>query len=626
MKKSMKKCLILAVVIIAMIAMTFAVSAATTRTAYCSECGKNVNLVQIYYGQPTCQADGYVVYGCGIHRKEITREPNEGSMLNHQYAWEYELAGDHYEYVGRCQRQISATPCNHKEVKLDSEDNPIKYHKVTFINPFVTNATLADCKYTTVVDLGAENPYKTVVLDSQYIEAGKAASHIGSVTRDKDEQFAGYRFLGWASEAKLSSGAVAVADFDEIDAYQANITTSNGEYVNQSLRDNLYGENGKNRIYMDDGFAVPVAGEPTKADYNVYAVFDIDAVKPYSVRFYYDNGLEINDYSINLGHGDTLENSHKGKTPLKGDTEGYRYTFSCWIVKGKNYEVKLTDRIYGDVDLQARYSAIPKTYVLKYFFSDGTPIVLAGKEVYDTITVAPDNEGNKKAPTNGLALINMIPNEENKAVYDKLFNSSTVQYDYRFTGNWIVSGTKVVFDLNNMDFSTVLDSKQTDGYIKLIPETVQNTRLYPVEIFVEYTNDGAAHSTDVYLTIKTTDGVFISGKNFTEKDLLVDKETGTKYFRYETYVPYAREYEVIATSDAYSGKTMTTFYGYGFTTVKVVMERTGRDDCSCLCHSMLKPVWVKILNLLNTLFKIKVVCCDDMYANIGDLLNYTPNN
>lgn len=623
MKKSMKKCLILAVVIIAMIAMTIAVSAATT--SFCSECGKNVNLVQISYGQPTCQADGYVVYGCAIHRKEITRDSNEGSMLNHQYTWGYELAGDHYEYVGRCQRKISATPCNHKEVKLDSENNPIKYHKVTFINPFATNATLADCKYTTVVDLGAENPYKTVVLDSQYIEAGDEASYIGSVIRDKDKQFAGYRFLGWASEAKLNSTAVAAADFDEIDAYKANIT-SNGAYVNQDLRDALYGENGQERIYMDDGFDVPVDGEPTKADYNVYAVFDVKAVDAYTVRFYYDNGLEINDYSIKLGHGDTLENSHKGKIPSKGDTEGYRYTFSHWVVKNTNYEVKLKDNIYGNVDLQARFSAIPKTYLLKYFYSDGTPIVLDGKEVYDTITVAPDNEGKKEPPTNGLALVNMIPNEGNMDVYNKLFKNSTIQYDYLFTGNWIVSGTNVVFDLNNMDFSSVLDREQTDGYIKLIPETVQNTRLYPVEIFIEYINDGAVHSTDVYLTIKTTDGVFIAGKNFTEKDVLVDKETGTKYFRYETYVPYASEYEIIATSDAYSGKMMTTFYGSGFTTVKVVMERTGRDDCSCLCHSILKPIWVKILNLLNTLFKIKVVCCDDMYANIGDLLNYTPNN
>lgn len=625
MKKSIKKYLILAVVIIAMLAMTFAVSAATTRTAFCDECDKDVILTQTAYGQPTCQADGYVVYGCAVHKNKIITETLNGTQLNHNLEWGYEINGNHYEYVGRCQNQISDTKCVYSEVEKNTDNTPVAYHKVTFINPFATNKTLDSCKYAVVVDRSKADAYKSVELATKYIKAGSEASYSGSVIRDKDEQFAGYKFLGWASESKLTSTAVAAANFDEIDAFKANIT-SNGAYVNQSLRDTLYGENGKTRIYMDDGFEVPVKDEATKADYNVYAVFDVTAVDAYSVRFYYENGIEINDYSIKLGHGDTLENSHKNKKPLKADTEGYRYTFSHWVVKNTNYEVKLTDKIYGSVDLQARFAPVPKEYVLKYFFSDGTPIKLNGEEVFDTITVAPDVDGNKKAPTNGLALVNMIPNDDNQDVYNKLFKNSTYQYEYLFTGNWIVSGTNVEFDLDNMDFSSVLDREQTNGYIKLVPKYEQRTRLYPIEVFVEYTNDGASHSTDVSLTIKTTDGVFIAGKNFTEKDIIVDAETGTKYYRYETYVPYASEYEIIATSDAYSGTKIATFYGIGFTTVKVVMERVGRDSCSCLCHSILKPIWVKVLNLLNTLFKIKVVCCDDMYANIGDLLNYTPND
>ncbi len=47
--------------------------------------------------------------------------------------------------------------------------------------------------------------------------------------------------------------------------------------------------------------------------------------------------------------------------------------------------------------------------------------------------------------------------------------------------------------------------------------------------------------------------------------------------------------------------------------------------CNCLCHnSFLRPIWVRVLNLLYSFFGVKYVCCYDMYATIGDLLAYGP--
>ncbi len=45
--------------------------------------------------------------------------------------------------------------------------------------------------------------------------------------------------------------------------------------------------------------------------------------------------------------------------------------------------------------------------------------------------------------------------------------------------------------------------------------------------------------------------------------------------------------------------------------------------CSCICHNtFLRPIWVRILNLIYRFFGKGIVCCYDMEASIGNLLIY----
>jgi hypothetical protein len=329
---------------------------------------------------------------------------------------------------------------------------------------------------------------------------------------------------------------------------------------------------------------------------------------------------------MSVKHGVTLSNN-LDKKPEKADEDGYRFEFSHWVLKGTETVIDLTQPVYASIDLQARFVPIPKEYTLKYFYRDDTEIILNGEALYDDITVAPDpsNNNEKKLPKNGLGLLNLSP-VDNAAVYDKLYSYSDLTNDYFFTGKWIVSGTNTVFDLKNMSFYGILDTQQTGGYIKLVPQYEARTRLYMLVVTVEYFNDySTAHPDDVYLTIES-EGEFITGKtlDFSDKSKMIKREDGTEYYRVEFFVPYRASYDVIATADAYAAKKTTTFYQVGYGSVKLEMVRVGRADCTCLCHSMLKPIWIKVLNLLNTLFRLKVVCCDDMYANIGGDLNYTP--
>ena len=47
-----------------------------------------------------------------------------------------------------------------------------------------------------------------------------------------------------------------------------------------------------------------------------------------------------------------------------------------------------------------------------------------------------------------------------------------------------------------------------------------------------------------------------------------------------------------------------------------------KDRCTCVCHSFLGGVWVTALNVIYYLFKVKYVCCYDMYATHGSKLSY----
>ena len=99
-------------------------------------------------------------------------------------------------------------------------------------------------------------------------------------------------------------------------------------------------------------------------------------------------------------------------------------------------------------------------------------------------------------------------------------------------------------------------------------------------------------------------------------------------------VVYSESYKVSASSTGFSGTASTVFHTFDPDerdddrpgNILLQMQKIVGDPCSCICHTVFKPVWVGILNLLNSLFKLEFVCCDDMFANIGSELNYGPSN
>ncbi len=68
----------------------------------------------------------------------------------------------------------------------------------------------------------------------------------------------------------------------------------------------------------------------------------------------------------------------------------------------------------------------------------------------------------------------------------------------------------------------------------------------------------------------------------------------------------------------------------GYVKEPIIIDLKVTDDytqsvekrCGCLCHSIFSGIWVRVLNVVYSIFNVKLVCCHDMYISIGNLLIY----
>ena len=567
MKSSIKKYLILAMVIVAMVVTTVFVASAApeTITGRCSTHGiVSGQLKRIH--EPTCEDIGYKIYGCNLCDYEFDTvfdvKPAAGHKLTKE---EYILNGDHYELEATC------TKCSDYTVKdLDNDFNPVKYYKVTLINKFATADTLDSYVFAKVA-----TDWKEVKVAEEFFKEGEQFVEIGAV-RDRDVDFGAYKFKGWAMGTE-----------DPVETVTASATLN-------------------------------------MADQTYYAVFEgVESVQ-YTVYFYSDAGYQVYPFGkegLKVNHGDPI--NLDSATCEKADDAAYRYKFSKWVWStNKTVEVKDDTILYGatgsgdELHLTAVFSKIPREYRFTYFYKDGkTPIVVNGSDAEDTITLGTFDNGLKLEAVNAQLF-------DNRSALDfpELHSYVTEKYVYYFTGNWIINdGTGRVIDFKHANFTGLLDTKQNKEGYALIPQYEPETRLYEIPIKIYFEDNGANHPSEITLSFHDAKGEYVTGARLSKPD------EGQSYYTYIASVPYSESYQVVATATSYQGEKVSYYVDVdkNFSEIEIMMEHVGRDDCSCICHSFLKPIWVKILNLMNTLFKKKIVCCDDMYAEIGHLLNYS---
>lgn len=97
-------------------------------------------------------------------------------------------------------------------------------------------------------------------------------------------------------------------------------------------------------------------------------------------------------------------------------------------------------------------------------------------------------------------------------------------------------------------------------------------------------------------------------------------------------LPYQTEYTIQVSHGDYEGaKIKKTNIGEMQSVQGVTIQledpaqynEENKARCTCACHSFIGGLWVVGLNLMYTLFKVKYVCCYDMYATHGSRLAYS---
>ena len=624
MKRSTKRCLILSIVI-AIVAMTMVcVSAAYVsvapdtiycHSAICNGTRQTASLGEVH--APQCDAEGYtdiVCDNCGAVWGTTGKVDKLGHELNKEF--EYKLSGDktHYYKLLKCSRE----GCGY-EIEEGKPDAVVKYCKVNFINDFVTDTYEDDafCSYATLA-----KTYKTEV-ETKYVEyPAEGSTQVLSSkepVRIADRTFGRYVFAGWLDETKILEAITneddAETGFDTAVFNNTNkIMSVQTVDVNNGERQYTFEEKHDSLVAAAKAYT-PAVSATTPAELNLYVVFEVDTAVTHKVTFLNYDGTKLAEVTDARHAIEDVE--YTGTTPLRADNVEYTYEFAYWSVYNSTTpmgnKMDSIPAVYGDVKVMATYNSVLRQYNFKYFDKDGN---LFGDTI-DIVTIAGIGK-DKKNPEYG-PTIDVPDYFDAKYVYEHVDNLWMIPS----RGNYVV-------DLDNIRLPEgTLDNKEVD-YIALVPYYQPYLRSYKLVVNVIYEDDDNSYYHPAELTIEVRDA---DGKGIG----YIEVDQDPKYYKDGTYtvefdVNYSSSYTIAVSSEGYSGKTTTQFHEFNPDDPSddkpgnaiVILQRTADNPCSCICHTFFKPVWVGILNLLNSLFKLEYVCCDDMFANIGSQLNYGP--
>lgn len=634
MKKSFKKhlmlVLIIATMIVATISISFAASSSLPTTMECPTCGT----IKPAYGdvhEPQCDAEGYTDIICSQCKKHLGTIDDVAKLGHELESYDYKKSknGEYFEHIKKCTRK----GCNHTEIEsrivsggeAGTQAVPVKYCEVNFINNFVAELFESEvfCSYATLAAVDNENAYTTNT-ETIYVEFPEGDEKVsvaatGTPYRMADKYYGRYVFAGWLTQAQIDS------------AYNAASTASTFDLRHDThaiLTDNrIFNENTgmdetpkADKTYYNNLIDAAEANKPavtatTEAQYNLYAIFEVDTSVEHKVNFYNYDGTLL--FSTEVNHA-TESANYKGKFPVREDNLEYTYSFLYWKEYNKGAQLSSyldIDAVYGDVNVITHYKENLRHYKLLFCDLNGDPII----DTYDRVTLAGGGKTNDDIPEVGLEINN---NKMVKPFYDE-------RYVYEPTGRWLIpSRGNYIVNLSHVTLPEgTLDEDYID-YIILVPEYQKYKRMYKLSVDIVYDDDGNYHPKEIDLQVTSAEGKVVGYATIDRSE---------KYYKDKTYrisfdVEYSSQYTVVGTSTGYRGVGGTIFHTMNENTpdddgpgqVLITMKVLEGDPCSCICHTFFKPVWVGILNMLNALFKLEFVCCEDMFANIGSELNYGP--
>lgn len=440
------------------------------------------------------------------------------------------------------------------------------YHSVTFVNPWATDTetTKEELSYTSLA-----KTWKNEELLTIYVVEGGTVNEGVDAKRQKDYDFGEYDLSGWTL-APADSG-----DFTESDFF----------------------------LFGDDGDTID-------KNTNLYAAFTGNPEVYYTVQFYNANGVAFTR-EISVRHGKKVdddifkpdENGVYQNVPQLEETASHYFTFSKW-----NIDI---NALYGDTVIVAVYDNNPKMY--EYIFCD-----YQGNELH-TETVA----YGAASVYNG-----------NADFAAEMERPKDRTYIYAWMGEFTIENTVHTTHISSMKAPMgYLDTRYKDSedyeVIRLIPAYVQRLVEYQFDLtaIIPSTEPDMDYYLDkVIVQILNDKGQYVGGGRTSDVN-------GKAVFK--CFLRDSQYYTITAVTEdeKYHGEKVLErnfIYDATYTKISTTINLELNEDyvngnrCSCIHHNaIVRGLWVRILNLLYRLFNVKYVCCDDMYATLGDVLVYT---
>ncbi len=467
----------------------------------------------------------------------------------------------YYKNVDSYQKRRDCKRCDFVEVDSGT------YYAVKFMNPWVTDTLCDDIAYAELAE-----SWKTEQAAVKYVLAGDIVTADDVwVIRQKDKAFGLYELSGWA-EAKVDSG-----EFDAATLF--DLTTSITE--NKTL---YAAFSGVENVHYTVRY-VNADGERASKDFEVFHGKKADD------SLFQPQGTDENGRVIYANALTRKEDNHR------------YYTFDRW-----NIDI---NHIYGPVSIKAVYNAHDKVY--EYVFLDYKGEEIAREEVaYGTAS-----------KFNGDA--------EFEKRMERLKDRT---YVYAWKGGFTVQGQNHTTNITTLiPHMSAKDIRyKDDQYYKptyLIPAYSQQLVEYVFNLTCILPD--SEHDKDDYLdalNVQIVDdkgqlvawgGTSEVGGNAVFKTKLRDSQ-----YYIVTVVSEDEKYKAEKTIDR------KFIYDLTYTEINATINLEISEEyikglrCNCIHHNtLLRPIVVRIFNILYNLFNVKYVCCDDMYATLGDVLAYT---
>ena len=460
---------------------------------------------------------------------------------------------------------------------------------VQFVNEYATDSVdqftdLTHYKEAILETLSV--PAGTLVYDNAEGAPEGAVVYDKVPTRLKDEAYGAYEFAGWVlRDGETETPAVFPLEVNEDTELYASFTGKAVTYTVDFRSDGVYVDADGN--LQPDVIQVPVIDEATgeqKTDaYTGEPLFQTvlnDAPRP---TFQVEHGGSVTPPSNN---------------PTRADVDHYKFVFREW-----DYDY---NHIYKDGSIAAVYDMVGKTYKFRFCDYDGT--VLGDREV-----------------VYGEAC------EDVPAVARRQFSTNECQYSFQDEWNLVQdgkqTGTGETISMKNIKFTDAVEDK--DGFIRVYAQYWQQLNEYFFTLHV-IDSDGEP-AADVGVQVAGPDSQLLNV--FHDDELGHNGGVGTTddEGKLTLSVPFA-EYYVVSAYDPYYNQatqvrlTLDDIRDEAHITLQLGEPyelNNGQQYCNDVCHSFIGGLWITGLNLFYRLFKVKYVCCYDMYATHGDKLVYT---